>query len=96
MNNENLLRSHNLRNLYNSISSEISIDKESKLFLSAITDFYFNVSKPGDDFVNVSAEDEEECFRVMEEVYKVVNDWHSKDVIPALRKITEMGNNQGE
>lgn len=77
--NESLLRGHNLKRLYDSISSEISLDKEARLYLLAITDFYFDARYPGDDFVNVSKEDEVECFRVMEEVYKIVNEWHSRN-----------------
>lgn len=73
-----ILRTHNLKRIYDVIKDEISISRENYLFLSTLSDFYFDARYPGDDFVLVSDEDIEMSFDVTKELHKVVNDWHNK------------------
>lgn len=76
--NSDLLRSHNLKRLYDSIKSEIRLSRESELFLSTLTDFYFDARYPGDDFLNVSDEDTDYSYKVMVEIHDKVLEWESK------------------
>ena len=71
-----LLRSHNLKRLYDVVKQEIVISRESELFLSVLTDFYFDARYPGDDFVNVSDEDTDFAYKTMVELHDSVIKWN--------------------
>lgn len=71
-----LLRSHNLKRLYDAVKQEIVISRESELFLSVLTDFYFDARYPGDDFVNVSDEDTDFAYKTMVELRDAVVKWN--------------------
>lgn len=71
-----LLRSRNLKRLYDAVKQEIVISRESELFLSVLTDFYFDARYPGDDFVNVSDEDTDFAYKAMVELHDAVVKWN--------------------
>ena len=71
-----ILRSHNLKRICDTIKDEIEIERESYLYLSTLSDFYFDARYPGDDFILVSDEDIEMSFKVTHELHSVVNSWH--------------------
>lgn len=73
-----LLRSHNLRRLYRSISHEISLDIHEG-DLSTMTDFYFDSRYPGDDFTEITDDDLKMCYEILEKVYTAVNNWHNSN-----------------
>lgn len=68
-----LLRSHNLRSLYNKISTEFQLKVSSK-DCKWLGDFYFDARYPGDNFVVVNEADAEECLRIVEIIEKDVRD----------------------
>ena len=73
-----IMRTHRLKKIYDSLDGAITLSLNSELYLSTLSNFYFDASHPGDDFVNVSDKDAELSYEVMEEVYIAVLDWHNK------------------
>ncbi len=73
---ESRIKTHNLDRLYGLISDEIEIDELTELYLSKLTDFYFDARYPGNDFINVSDKDLSRSLEVVEVVHRVVNEWH--------------------
>lgn len=76
-----LLRTHNLRSLYNKIITKykLSIDSKSCKWLG---DFYFDARYPGDNFVIVNESDATECIRLValirEDVTKILSEEEKK------------------
>ena len=67
---ESLLRSHNLRALFDTIRNEYPSCHIDRGKLSMLKDYYFDAKYPGDNFVNVT---KEECIDTM---YSVINYVH--------------------
>lgn len=62
-----LLRTHNLRPLYNKISSKYQLSIASR-DCKWLGDFYFDARYPGDNFVVVTEEDAIECLDILEKL----------------------------
>jgi HEPN domain-containing protein len=62
-----LLRSHNLRAIYNKVITkyDLSVDSRSCKWLG---DFYYDARYPGDNFVTVNEKDAKECLDIVEQV----------------------------
>lgn len=60
-----LLRTHNLRAIYNRITTKYRLEISSK-DCKWLGDFYFDTRYPGDNFVIASKEDAEECLQLVE------------------------------
>lgn len=71
------LRTHNLKRLYDCVSREITLSRESELYLSTLSDYYFDARYPGDDFVNVPDKELVTIMAVTDELYDVVADWNN-------------------
>ena len=87
-----VLRTHNLRNLYKRIKHEFPISKESEAFLSTLTDFYFNARYPGDDFIIVDKEDADTSYAVATEFVERVKRWNQtgdNSLSNALRNLSD-------
>lgn len=70
-----VLKSHSLLKLYWSLKdvNYLGIDKQ---FVSALNNYYFEVSYPGPDYRIVSIEEEEECFSALQHIRdKVLMFW---------------------
>jgi len=70
---ENLLKSHNLRALYDRIHEqepEYVINRDS---LSTLKDYYFDAKYPGENFVTVTREECSECLETMYSVIEQTN-----------------------
>lgn len=76
-----LLHSHNLRALYNKISTKYPLEFTSRE-CKWLGDFYFDARYPGDNFVTVNEDDAMECLRLVEiigqDVRTVLNDEEEK------------------
>ena len=69
---ERLLKTHSLRTLYRGIKGtvpEINLQEES---LASLTDYYFDVKYPGNDFFNATKEDFEKAYLTMQSVVNEV------------------------
>ena len=62
-----LLRTHNLRSLYNKITSKYELSASSK-DCKWLGDFYFDARYPGENFVLVTEEDAVECLAILEKI----------------------------
>lgn len=60
-----LLRTHNLRTLYNKITTKYNLATSSK-DCKWLGDFYFDARYPGDNFVLVTEKDALECLAILE------------------------------
>lgn len=70
---ESLLKSHNLRALYDKIHQaepDFVLDRNA---LSTLKDYYFDAKYPGDNFVSVTREECQECLEIMYDVIEQVN-----------------------
>lgn len=76
-----LLHSHNLRALYNKITTKYSL-KVSSRDCKWLGDFYFDARYPGDNFIVVSEDDVEECLELTEQIMN--------DVIQILTEESEL------
>lgn len=70
-----LLKTHKLRNIYMAIKKYIPLPDDVVNFLSTLSDFYFDASYPGDDYINVSDEDAKLSEEVMLVIYDTVTEW---------------------
>ncbi|MCM1172520.1 MAG: HEPN domain-containing protein [Clostridium sp.] len=64
-----LLRTHNLRSLYNKLKTryDLSISSKDCVWLG---NFYYDARYPGDNFTVVTKEDACECIRIVENIQK--------------------------
>lgn len=76
MKEDELLRTHNLKSIYDEVKNHITLSKESILYLPILTSYYYNSKYPGEDFMLVSTVDVDMSFKVTDELHKVVNEWH--------------------
>lgn len=65
---EKLMHTHNLRALYDAIHVVEPDYCLNRGLLSMLKDFYFDAKYPGDNFVNVSRQDCQDCLDVMYDV----------------------------
>ena len=70
---ESLLRTHNLRMLFDAIKLVIPTFDLDRGQLSILKDFYFEAKYPGDNFVLVSRKECEECLELMYDCIGEVN-----------------------
>lgn len=82
-----LLRTHNLRSLYNKITTKRNLSLSSR-DCKWLGDFYFDARYPGDNFVTVSKNDALECLELLEII--------KKDTEAILKDITEDRKKQKE
>lgn len=76
--NVDILRTNKLKRLYDNISTEIMLSKESEDYLSTLSHFYSDTRYPGDDYVDVSDSDLNRSMSVTREIYKKVMEWENK------------------
>ena len=69
---KSLLRTHNLRTLYNVISKKYDLGVTTK-DCKWVGDFYFDARYPGDDFVEVTFDDATECLAITEKLKGVAH-----------------------
>lgn len=62
-----LLKTHNLRSLYNKIRTKFELTVSSK-DCKWLGDFYFDARYPGDNFVVVNEDDASECLNIVKDV----------------------------
>lgn len=75
----NTLKTHNLIKIYKIlIDSDIDL-KMNKGELSLLKDFYFNARYPGDDFIEVTKDEANDCLSIVEEVKQKVEDYLAKN-----------------
>lgn len=65
-----LMRSHNLRALYDLVYNEYPVLPVNRGDLSMLKDYYFDAKYPGDSFVNVT---EAECSQCLNTMYEVID-----------------------
>lgn len=82
-----LLKTHNLRSLYNKITTKRNLSLSSR-DCKWLGDFYFDAQYPGDNFVTVSKNDALECLELLEII--------KKDTEAILNDITEDRKKQKE
>lgn len=70
---ESLMRSNNLRALYDEAFKQFSISPVNRGDLSMLKDYYFDAKYPGDNFVNVTAAECEQCLNTMYDVIDFVH-----------------------
>lgn len=68
-----LMRSSDLRVLYNQIHKVIPEFVLDRSDLAMLTDYYYSARYPGDNFVTVTKEESDECLKVTLEVVEQVN-----------------------
>ena len=75
----NALKTHNLIKIYK-ILMDSGVDlKVNKGELSLLKDFYFNARYPGDDFIEVTQDEANDCLNIVEEVKQKVEDYLTKN-----------------
>ncbi len=70
---ENLLRSRNLRALYDEAFKQFSVSPVDRGELSMLKDYYFDAKYPGNNFVNVTAAECKQCLITMYDVIDFVH-----------------------
>ena len=76
---EDLLKSHNLKRIYEKIHS-IDEDFELNVFeLGYLKDFYFEARYPGENFVTVSRKQAKVCLSIMYRVIEEVNKFRERN-----------------
>ena len=70
---EGLLKTHNLRALYDRIHAEIPSFMLNRDKLSTLKDYYYDTKYPGDNFVEISYDMCLDCLRMMYSVIESVN-----------------------
>lgn len=75
---EKLMHSHNLRALYDAIHEQEPEYCLDRARLSMLKDFYFDAKYPGDNFVNVTNQDCQECLDMMYDVAEQTNQFRQK------------------
>lgn len=83
------MRSHNLRVLINEalkIDPSIPLDVKDYKWVG---DFYFDARYPGDDFVEVSEKDAEECLRLTKELMDWIDSVDNEKDFSDLEKLDE-------
>lgn len=76
---DKLLRSHNLRAIYDKIHNvypEFCLDRGS---LSILKDFYFDAKYPGDNFVTVTFDECAECIGIMYDAIEETNKFRASN-----------------
>lgn len=76
---DKLLRSHNLRAIYDRIKMEVGDFSLDRGELSILKDYYFDAKYPGDNFVNVTREECAECLEMMYRVIEETNRFRMKN-----------------
>ncbi len=87
---ESLLRSHNLRALYDEAFKQFSVSPVNRGDLSMLKDYYFDAKYPGDNFVNVTEAECEQCLTTMYDVIEFVHAARNKlglDCVQVDRKL---------
>ncbi len=93
---EHLLKSHNLRALYDSIrrqEPEFALNRDA---LSTLKDYYFDAKYPGENFVTVTREECSECLNTMYCVIEQTNMLRERYGLPVMQvqRINLSGNNK--
>ena len=70
-----MIRTHNLKRLYDCVKGNIQLEHDSELFLGSFSDFYTDSGYPGPDFVQVTKEDLYLCLKITDELYSEVSNW---------------------
>ena len=73
MENLQMMRSHNLRALYDSVRVQYAEPAIDRGALSMLKDYYFDAKYPGENFVTVTKEECAECLNVMYDVIDYVH-----------------------
>lgn len=68
-----MMRSHNLRALYDSVRIQYAEPTIDRGALSMLKDYYFDAKYPGENFVTVTKEECAECLKVMYDVIDYVH-----------------------
>lgn len=72
---DGIMRTHNLRQLYQAINKEVPKFQLNSGTLSIIKDYYFECKYPGDNYYKATKEDCTEALEMMYEVWKQVNEF---------------------
>lgn len=74
---DKVLKSHSLRTIYRAIRKYITTFYLPEEELANLTDYYFDVKYPGNDFFTANKEDFDKCYstvlKIVDEVNKLIN-----------------------
>ena len=87
-NTEHLLKSHNLRQIYDAIHQEIPEFNLNRQDLGFLKDFYFEAKDPGENFITVEREDCATCLHTMYTIINEVNTFRKSNGLE-YHEITE-------
>ncbi len=76
---EGILKTHNLRGLYNEISKYLPTFELNQWKLSMLKDIYFDAKYPGDNFMEIDQKTCDECLSIMYDTIEAVNQFRAQE-----------------
>lgn len=76
---EGILKTHNLRGLYNEISKYLPAFELNQWKLSMLKDIYFDAKYPGDNFMEIDQKTCDECLSIMYDTIEAVNQFRAQE-----------------